>query len=62
LSEAKLIIVGSKVVRVSKRLAEKHYENLKDKPFFDELIGYIMGECTRQTEWLLLFKGRGRDK
>jgi nucleoside-diphosphate kinase len=44
LSEAKLIIIGSKVVRVSRELAEKHYEHLRDKPFYDELIQYIMGD------------------
>jgi nucleoside-diphosphate kinase len=44
LSEAKLIIVGSKVVRISRDLAENHYEHLKSKPFFEELIQYIMGE------------------
>ena len=44
LSETKLEIAGAKMVRVSKRLAEKHYEQLRDKPFFEELIKYIMGE------------------
>ena len=44
LSEAKLVIIGSKVVRVSRELAEKHYEHLRDKPFFEELIQYIMGD------------------
>jgi nucleoside-diphosphate kinase len=44
LSEAKLVIMGAKVVRVSRELAEKHYEHLKEKPFFGELIEYIMGE------------------
>jgi nucleoside-diphosphate kinase len=44
LSETKLEIVGAKIVRVSQELAEKHYSHLKDKPFFDELIRYIMGE------------------
>ncbi len=44
LSEAKLIIVGAKMVRVSRKLAEEHYEHLKDKPFFNELIDYIMGQ------------------
>jgi nucleoside-diphosphate kinase len=43
LSEAKLIIVGAKAVRVTRELASTHYEHLKDKPFFDELIDYIMG-------------------
>jgi nucleoside-diphosphate kinase len=44
LSEAKLVIIGSKVVRVSRELAERHYEHLRDKPFYDELIQYIMGD------------------
>lgn len=44
LSETKLEIVAAKMARVSKELAEQHYYNLRDKPFFDELIKYIMGE------------------
>lgn len=44
LSETKLEIIAAKMVRVSKGLAEKHYCYLKDKPFFGELIKYIMGE------------------
>ncbi|HOW82857.1 MAG TPA: nucleoside-diphosphate kinase [Spirochaetota bacterium] len=44
LSEAKLIITAAKVVRVSRELAEEHYSHLKGKPFFEELIEYIMGE------------------
>ena len=44
LSETKLEIVAAKMVRVSKALAVEHYRHLKKKPFFDELIKYIMGE------------------
>ncbi len=44
LSETKLEIVAAKVVRVTKELAEKHYAHLKDKPFFEELVHYIMGD------------------
>lgn len=43
LSETKLEIVASKMVRVTKELAEEHYCHLKDKPFFPELIKYIQG-------------------
>lgn len=43
LSEAKLVIIGAKVVRVSRELAEEHYKQLKDKPFFEELVKYIQG-------------------
>ena len=44
LSEAKLVIIGAKVVHVSKELAEEHYKQLKDKPFFGELVNYIQGK------------------
>ncbi len=44
LSETKLEIVAAKMVRVTKDLAVKHYGHLKEKPFFDELIKYILGE------------------
>lgn len=44
LSETKLEIVAAKMVRVSRELAEKHYCHLKDKPFYEELLKYIMGE------------------
>jgi nucleoside-diphosphate kinase len=44
LSEAKLCIVGAKVVRVSEKLAMEHYKHLSDKPFFGELVRYIQGE------------------
>jgi nucleoside-diphosphate kinase len=44
LSETKLEIVAAKIVRVSRELAEQHYQHLKDKPFFEEVIKYIQGE------------------
>ncbi len=43
LSETKLEIAAAKIVRVSKELAESHYQHLSDKPFFSELIQYIQG-------------------
>jgi nucleoside-diphosphate kinase len=54
LSEAKLTIMGAKVVRVSRELAEKHYEHLQDKPFFEELIQYIMGDVHKTYRVLAL--------
>jgi nucleoside-diphosphate kinase len=54
LAEAKLTIMGAKVVRVSRELAEKHYEHLKEKPFFDELIKYIMGDIHKTYRVLAL--------
>ncbi|MCL2389614.1 MAG: nucleoside-diphosphate kinase [Elusimicrobia bacterium] len=44
LSEAKLIIIGARAVKVTKELAEAHYFHLKDKPFFPSLMEYIKGE------------------
>ncbi|MBU0606210.1 MAG: nucleoside-diphosphate kinase, partial [Candidatus Omnitrophica bacterium] len=43
LSETKLEIAAARIVQVSKELAEEHYALLKDKPFFTDLIKYIMG-------------------
>lgn len=44
LSETRLEIVAAKIARVSRELAVKHYEHMKDKPFFEDLIKYIQGE------------------
>ncbi len=44
LAETKLVIIASRVVKVSKELAEEHYSGLKDKPFFKDLIFYIQGK------------------
>ncbi|MBI4550011.1 MAG: nucleoside-diphosphate kinase [Candidatus Omnitrophica bacterium] len=44
LSETRLEIAAAKIVRVTRELAEEHYRALREKPFFDELIRYIMGE------------------
>jgi nucleoside-diphosphate kinase len=60
LSETKLEIVAAKMVRVSKELAEKHYQHLKDKPFFPEIIKYIMGELhDRRKVMALIYWGAG---
>jgi nucleoside-diphosphate kinase len=43
LSEAKLVIIGTKMVKVSRALAEEHYKQLKGQPFFEGLLEYIQG-------------------
>ena len=60
LSETKLVIIGAKMLRVDEDLAKKHYDHLKEKPFFDELIRYIMGELheTRRV-MALVYHGEG---
>ncbi len=60
LSETKLRIIGAKVIRVSEELAKEHYHHLKDKPFFDELIQYIMGNLhNTQRVMALVYQGDG---
>lgn len=60
LSETKLEIVAAKMVRVSKELAEEHYKQLKDKPFFPEIIKYLRGELhDRRKVMALVYWGEG---
>ena len=39
-----LQLVGLKLVKVSRKLAEAHYGHLRDKFFFKEIVSYLMGE------------------
>lgn len=44
LAEARLVIVGSRMLSVPRTLAAEHYRHLKDKPFFNDLLDYIQGK------------------
>lgn len=57
LSETKLDIVAAKIAKVSRRLAEEHYIQMKDKPFFEELLKYIMGEYHKKKVMALVYWG-----
>jgi len=57
LSETKLDIVAAKIAQVSRELAEKHYWHMKDKPFFEELLKYIMGEYHKKKVMALVYWG-----
>ncbi len=57
LSETKLDIIAAKIVKVSRKLAEEHYVALKDKPFFGDLIKYIMGEYHKKKVMALVYWG-----
>jgi len=58
LSETKLEIVAAKIARVSRELAEEHYQHLKEKPFFKELIQYLQGELhDRRKVMALIYWG-----
>lgn len=57
LSETKLDIVAAKIVKVSRELAVEHYCYMKDKPFFEELIKYIMGDYHKHKVMALVYYG-----
>lgn len=60
LSETKLEIVAAKVTRVSRELAEAHYEEHRDKPFYPELIDYLQGQLhDRRKVMALVYWGEG---
>jgi len=44
LSVLGLKMIGLKLVNVQKHVVEKHYEEHKEKPFYNDLIKYLMGE------------------
>ncbi|MBL7130333.1 MAG: nucleoside-diphosphate kinase [Candidatus Omnitrophica bacterium] len=54
LSETKLEIVAAKMVRVSRKLATEHYRHLKNEPFFEEIIKYLMGELHQRKKVMAL--------
>jgi len=54
LSETRLEIAGARIVRVTRELAEEHYTALKGKPFFQELIDYIMGKLHERRKVMAL--------
>jgi nucleoside-diphosphate kinase len=54
LSETKLEIVGAKIVRVTRELAEEHYRHLKNEPFFEDLMKYILGELHNRKKVMAL--------
>lgn len=62
LEAAGLVLVAAKVVSVSEDMARKHYEELADKPFFENLIRYIRGEFHGLRDHrivALVFEGEG---
>ena len=57
LSDAKLVIIAAKVKSVSRQLAEEHYCHMKDKPFFEEIVRYLMGEFHTKRTMALVYHG-----
>ncbi|MCK5321146.1 nucleoside-diphosphate kinase [Candidatus Pacearchaeota archaeon] len=59
LSETKLKILGAKILSVKKDLAEKHYEELKNKKpkIFAETLKYICGEYHTPRVLAMIYYG-----
>ncbi|MEI8011344.1 MAG: nucleoside-diphosphate kinase [Candidatus Omnitrophota bacterium] len=51
--ETDLKLVGARVVKVTRDLAEAHYFQLREKPFFDELIHFLMGDLHNHQDMVL---------
>ena len=62
LAETKLDIVAAKIVKVSRELAVAHYQQMADKPFFEELIKYIMGDYHKHKVMAMVYHGDGAIK
>ena len=62
MSEINLKIVGAKIVRVTRELAEEHYCALKEEKFFDELLKYIMGEYHTNRVLAMVYQGEDATK
>jgi len=54
LAETKLKIMGAKVLKVSEKLAQAHYQHLKEQKFFPELIKYITGQLHGENRVMAL--------
>jgi nucleoside-diphosphate kinase len=57
LSEAKLMIIAAKMKTVPRQLAEEHYGALRDKPFFEEIVKYLMGDFHVPRVMALVYYG-----
>ena len=44
LEPLQLEIIGAKVMRVSRELAEEHYKHIREKPFFRETVEHLQGK------------------
>ncbi|MBN2442164.1 MAG: nucleoside-diphosphate kinase [Spirochaetales bacterium] len=57
LSHPDNIIVATKLVKVNRALAEEHYSHLKQKPFFEDLIKFLLGEWHTNRVLAIIYEG-----
>ena len=49
-----LEIVGMRLVRPSRTLAEEHYKHIKNKPYFEETVSYFFGRSHQEKKLLAI--------
>lgn len=59
LSETKLKIIACKMKTITRDFAEIHYSHLIGKPFFEDLMKYIMGDYHTRRVMALVYYGPG---
>ncbi len=53
--------VGLKLFQTPKELAEEHYKDLSERPFYPDLVSYIIsGPVVCMVRCVEAFEGRGR--
>ncbi len=57
LSESKLQIIAAKMTTISRERAEEHYHHLLEKPFFEELVKYMMGAYHTRRVMAMVYYG-----
>ena len=58
-----LEIVAMRVARATRFQAEQHYQHLKDKPFFEQIVNYLMGNFHKlKTIMIVVYYGKGAIK
>jgi len=60
LEQLRLEVIGAKAVHVTRALAEEHYNALREKPFFEELLAHLQG-LLHNTNYVLAFVFWGPD-
>jgi nucleoside-diphosphate kinase len=58
-SRLDLQITAAKMVTVSRELAEAHYKHLKNQPFYEEVVDFLLGKFHGQSKILaLIYSGK----
>ena len=56
--QTELQLIASRVIQVSKELAEQHYAPLKDEPHFQRAVDFLSGKTYKNKKVLvLIFEG-----